>query len=136
MTEWSKVFEYLRKPDAPSVEQRIRFNPRPRGQVRPGSAADAILRLLRANPDRTYWRHQLIHITGCTRKSVDWALSYLQALQHVEAIEIPGVEIGGCLRQSRVRFRLRGLRADEGEVSAASTWPDVADAPRNPTAKD
>jgi uncharacterized protein (DUF4415 family) len=64
-----------------------RFNPRPRGQIQPGSAAEAVLQLMRDQPHRWFRRHQVINITARTRKAVDWALIYLEALGHIEAKE-------------------------------------------------
>lgn len=121
--EWTT--QQLRTPLSRLIEPP-RFNPRPRGEVRPGSAADAVLRLLRSTPERSYWRHQVIHHTGCTRKAVDWALSYLQALQLIEVSETPGVELGGCQRLPKQRFRIRvepAVRRGRGRPPKPDTVP-------------
>ena len=64
-----------------------RFNPRPRGRIQPGSAAEAVLGLLQEQPERLFWRHQIINITGRSRKAVDWALLFLEALGRIEVQE-------------------------------------------------
>jgi len=78
-----------------------RFNPRPAGVIRPGSTADAVLQLMRSQPERLFWRHQLIHITGRTRKAVDWALIFLESTGHIEA-----VDNGRSPRAGSKQFRL------------------------------
>lgn len=83
------------------------LNPRPPGVIRPGSASEAVYELLRENPERLFWRRQLIVITGRSRKSVDWALLYLGALHLIEVVPMPGeVAVGGCERLAYQRFRL------------------------------
>ncbi|MBI5259798.1 MAG: hypothetical protein HY855_25080 [Burkholderiales bacterium] len=85
-------------------------NPRPAGVIRPGSAADAVLELLRRNPDRLFWRHQIIHATGRTRKAVDWALIFLEALKLIVA-----VDTGHSPRVGTKQFKLaRGKRGRPG----------------------
>ena len=56
-----------------------RYNPRPPGVLYPDSATTAILQYLGSGPGVPFFRWQLIAATGCTRKSVDWALVYLSA---------------------------------------------------------
>lgn len=55
------------------------FNPRPPGQIQPGSATDAVLTYLRSNPERWHTRAAVIRETGRTAKAVDWALLYLRS---------------------------------------------------------
>jgi len=64
---------------APAAIQAGCVNPRPPGVIRPGSATEAVLQLLRENPKRQFYRITIIQRTGCTRKAVDWALLYLKA---------------------------------------------------------
>lgn len=59
-------------------ERRVRFNPRPAGQVQTGSATDAVLQLMRTAPTRRWRRAQLIAITRRSDSAVDWALLYLR----------------------------------------------------------
>jgi hypothetical protein len=62
-----------------------RYNPRPAGQIRPGSATQYVLDFLRARP---YWcTYSFILVgTGRTAKSLDHALLYLRALDLVECV--------------------------------------------------
>lgn len=62
------------------------YNPRPAGVIQQGSATEAVLLFLQANPDRSYWHRAIQQATGRTAKSVDWALLYLRALDLVEAL--------------------------------------------------
>ena len=61
-----------------ATEKRVRYNPRPPGQVQGGSATDDVLRLMRAHPRRRWRRAQLLHLTGRTESAIDWALAYLR----------------------------------------------------------
>jgi len=54
-------------------------NPRPPGVIRPGSATEAVLALLRENPRRQFMCITIVQRTGCTRAAVDWALLYLRS---------------------------------------------------------
>lgn len=86
-----------------------RFNPRPQGIVRPGSASDAILQYLRTNAGRSFYRRHLITATGRTRKSVDWALLFLVAIDLVETVPSgPAAEI----RSGTTRYRSKGVTRD------------------------
>lgn len=58
--------------------QLIRFNPRPPGVIREGSATDAVLLYLKANPRRYYTNGQLMEATGKSHAAVSWALLYLR----------------------------------------------------------
>ncbi len=62
-----------------------RFNPRPAGVIRPGSATDTVLTLLVA---RRVWMNfsQIRAQSGCTSGAMAWALNYLLAKKHVEAV--------------------------------------------------
>lgn len=75
-------------------------NPRPPGVVRPGSASEAVLVLMRAHPGRLFWRWQLIGSTGRSRKAVDYALLYLERTGAIDVIRD-----GAALR-----FRARLMR--------------------------
>lgn len=88
-TAWT-ANQLLRSPIQRLVQypdEAPRFNPRPAGVIRPGSTTEAVYELLRSQPHRLFWRRQIIHITGRSRKSVDWACIYLVALKLVETIE-------------------------------------------------
>lgn len=58
--------------------QLIRFNPRPPGVIREGSATDAVLLFLKSNPRRYYTNGQLMEATGKSHAAVSWALLYLR----------------------------------------------------------
>lgn len=69
-----------KRPMAPQVP---RFNPRPAGITRPGSATQAVLALLQAHPGRWFSHFQIVQATGRTQKSVDWALLFLKARKQI-----------------------------------------------------
>jgi hypothetical protein len=71
------------KPDTPNL---VRFNPRPPGVIQPGSASEAVLQILRAQPGRFYTCQQLIEKTGRTHAAVSWACIYLRDLGLVQAV--------------------------------------------------
>ncbi|MBP7501190.1 MAG: hypothetical protein KA784_00220 [Aquabacterium sp.] len=75
----------LRRQENPLPESRFcRYNPRPPGVIRPGSASADVLDLLASRPGQWLYRYQIIHITGRTRKSIDWALIFLEGSGLVE----------------------------------------------------
>lgn len=58
---------------------QARFNPRPPGVIRPGSATQAVLDFLRQHPGR-HWSHsEIVNQTGLSPKSVDWACIFLRS---------------------------------------------------------
>lgn len=63
-----------------------RYNPRPAGVIREGSASDAVLTFLKtANPQRYYSESEFIVHTKRTRASITWALHYLCGIKVLEA---------------------------------------------------
>lgn len=56
-----------------------RFNPRPPGVIRPGSATQAVLAFLRENPTRYFTCFDLCRNTQRSPKSVNHACLYLRA---------------------------------------------------------
>lgn len=75
----------LRRQENPLPESRFcRYNPRPAGVIRPGSASADVLELLASRPGQWLYRYQIIHITGRTRKSIDWALIFLEGSGLIE----------------------------------------------------
>ena len=68
----------------PAPAPAPRFNPHPPGVPWPGSATDAVLQVLRAQPGFRFNRRQLIAMTGHTEKAVDWALIYLRRRDLIE----------------------------------------------------
>jgi len=62
-----------------------RYNPRPPGVIQPGSASEAVLRILRSNPGRFYVCEQLIKETGRTHAAVSFALLYLRDQELIDA---------------------------------------------------
>jgi hypothetical protein len=61
-----------------------RYNPRPAGVIRPGSATEVALQVLRAAHGQFLTHSQLLTRTGCTQKALSWALIYLKSQQLVE----------------------------------------------------
>jgi hypothetical protein len=65
-----------------------RFNPRPPGVIREGSATDRVLKMLRSSPSwRT--RAQISWATGLSHGALTWALIYLKAHGLIEHIGDP-----------------------------------------------
>lgn len=85
---WMGLVHALATQVAPSAVPR--FNPRPKGVVRPGSASDAVLANLRSRPSSVWVnRQQLIRATKRSQKSVDWALIFLRAAHQIETMGDP-----------------------------------------------
>lgn len=63
-----------------------RYNPRPAGVIREGSASHAILAYMHTRPARFVSNAELIHGTGRTHAAVSWALVYLRSLGVIEAV--------------------------------------------------
>lgn len=56
-----------------------RYNPRPPGVIRDGSATMAVLTVLREHPTRIFRHADLTEATGKSKVAVDWALIYLHS---------------------------------------------------------
>ena len=83
---WGLLVQQMAAAHAAGVRPKPhRPNPRPPGVIQPGSATDAVLRLMRSAPDRRWRRAQLLRLTGRTESAVDWALLYLRSLGQIEA---------------------------------------------------
>lgn len=63
-----------------------RYNPRPAGVIREGSATEAVLTLMQRRPARWLTHREIVQETGRTAKGVDWALLYLRAQALVECV--------------------------------------------------
>ncbi len=63
-----------------------RYNPRPPGVIRLGSATEATLLFLRDAAPRWLAFHQIQAGTGRSRVAVSWALLYLRSQQLVECV--------------------------------------------------
>ena len=81
--------------------QSPRYNPRPSGVIRNGSATHAVLLLLQANPDRFFNHSAIVWQSGCTPKAVDWAIRYLAARGLLVRAPDPRSERYGRYRFSR-----------------------------------
>jgi hypothetical protein len=82
--------------------EQPRYNPRPPGVIREGSATDAVYQVLHANPKRFFTCGELMNRTKRSHAAVSWALIYLRDVLHV-------VETTSDSRQGnwlRYRFRL------------------------------
>jgi len=63
-----------------------RYNPRPPGVIRDGSATQAVLLFLRKNPKQFFSHCQIVTATGRTYKSVNWAMLFLRSQELVECV--------------------------------------------------
>lgn len=63
----------------------VRYNPRPAGVIQPGSASEAVLKIVSENPGRFFTCEQLIRATGRTHAAVSFALMYLRDHGRIEA---------------------------------------------------
>lgn len=63
-----------------------RYNPRPPGVIRDGSASHAIVMFLAAHPHRFFCESDFIRNTNRSRASITWALHYLTGICVLEAI--------------------------------------------------
>lgn len=63
-----------------------RYNPRPAGVIRDGSASHVILAYLATRPARFVSCAELITGTGRTHAAVSWALVYLRSIGSIEAV--------------------------------------------------
>lgn len=67
-------------------DEHPRYNPRPPGVLREGSATHAVLLYLRSRP-RLYFTHaQILRGTDRSTKAVSWALIFLRAQGLVECV--------------------------------------------------
>ena len=66
--------------------QTPRYNPRPAGVIREGSATDAELAILAARRGMFMSHAQIAKATGRSIKAVDWALLYLRSQGLVECV--------------------------------------------------
>lgn len=67
------------------IDHAPRFNPKPRGVIREGSATEAVLVFMRGSQRITHTFQQLQAATGRTHKALCWALIYLRELGYIEA---------------------------------------------------
>ncbi len=72
---------------ATSSEEALRFNPRPPGVIRDGSATQAVLLHLQRYPGRYFHRAQIVTATARTERAVDWALIFLRAQRRIQVVE-------------------------------------------------
>ena len=81
--------------------EATQYNPRPAGVIRQGSATDAVLKVLEANPGRFFTCGDLMARTGRSHAAVSWALIYLRDV-------VRAVETASDSRQGNyLRYRLR-----------------------------
>lgn len=59
--------------------EQPRYNPRPPGVIRDGSATAAVLEFLSQHPRRYFTHCEILSATQRTPKSVDWALIFLRS---------------------------------------------------------
>lgn len=94
--------------NAQRVERNVpKFNPRPPGVIQAGSASEAVLQVLRANPKTFYEHGRLMAITGQSHSAVSWALKYLREQGLVKTI-------GDTSRNVRwLRYQSQGRELDQ-----------------------
>lgn len=78
-----------------------RYNPRPAGVIRDGSASHVILAYLATRPARLVSCAELITGTGRTHAAVSWALVYLRSIGSIEAYE------DGARNPRYLKYRLK-----------------------------
>ncbi len=77
-----------------------RYNPRPPGVIREGSATDVVLAFLRNHPRRFFCHYEILSATGRSKVAVDWALIYLKNQDLIECVP-------DSIRNSRyLRYRI------------------------------
>lgn len=115
------------KPEDPKPE---RFNPRPPGVIREGSATAAVLAFLLAHRGKRFAAYQVIHATGCTQKATSWALVYLQQQGLIETSPDPRNErylrygsnektTSAQISEPRTQASEKGMARDETPMSGA-----------------
>jgi len=63
-----------------------RYNPRPAGEIRDGSATQAVLVFLQARARLFHTHRQIVHGTARTDKAVNWAMLFLRSQNLVECV--------------------------------------------------
>lgn len=63
-----------------------RYNPRPAGVIRDGSATQAVLVFLRQHPKQFFSHFQIVTATGRSNKSVNWAMLFLRSQNLVDCV--------------------------------------------------
>ena len=81
--QWIATQIQAMKVDPPNL---VRFNPRPPGVIQPGSASEAVLKVLNEQPGRFYTCQQLMQKTGKSHAAVSWACIYLRDQGLVQAV--------------------------------------------------
>lgn len=82
-----------------------RFNPRPPGVIRDGSATALVLHLLKQNPERFHHHCEILKTVGRSKVAVDWALLFLRQQELIEAV-------ADFSRNPRyLRYRIKNNRA-------------------------
>jgi hypothetical protein len=90
---WAMVVSHLVAAPVEPAPARRHFNPRPPGVIRPNSSTERVLQYLRMRQGFAWSTYaQIVKATGCTAKSVDWALIYLRGLGLIEHAPHPGHE--------------------------------------------
>ncbi len=85
--DWMAAQLLARTPVALEVP---RYNPRPAGVMREGSATKAVWDVLRARPLMFFTHAQIMASTRRSAKSVDWALIFLRSQAMVESVPDEG----------------------------------------------
>ena len=84
-TAFSSLLLQLDTAAPKAVGVRQRFNPRPPGVIRPGSASDQILSLLRETGG-FYTEQSIRAATGLTHSQASWSLFYLSEHRFIRKV--------------------------------------------------
>lgn len=83
------VQQMLALADMAESTQPPRFNPRPQGVIRSGSATHAVYELFHAHKDQCFNHGQIVRATKRSAKSVDWGLLFLRQCNLIECLPDP-----------------------------------------------
>ena len=108
---WFGVLAELSRSSTGGKRSTTSYNPRPQGQLRPGAAPAAVLKVLVQRSGHWVPVASLLWQTGCTRKSVNWATHFLKRLGMIESEPDLASKSGGF------RYRLKP-GADYARVTA------------------
>lgn len=64
----------------------LRYNPKPRGSILPGSTTEAVLEYLTSYPNVFRQRWQIVYAVKRNHKAVDWALIFLKQNGYIHAV--------------------------------------------------
>lgn len=84
-TEWMALQLIQVAPTPKPPRRGPPFNPRPAGQLQPGSAAEAVLYFMTRHRGRFFTHSELMLHTQRTSKAICWAVAFLSSTGRIEA---------------------------------------------------